>query len=99
MREVIAVDGAANCTPSSHVFYAVLAALLVGRGAKRWTTRSAVWVLAVAVSATTITTGQHYFIDVPCGAAAALVGYGAAVALGSAGWPRASSPGPDCAQR
>ena len=81
MREVVAVDDAANCTPSSHVFYAVLAGLLVGRSTARWSTRVAVWVLAVAVCVTTITTGQHYYMDIPTGVAAALVGYFAARAI------------------
>lgn len=75
MREVVAVDGAANCVPSSHTFYAVLAALLVGRAARSRAVRATVWVLAVAVCATTITTGQHYFADIFGGVAVSLVGY------------------------
>ena len=81
MRGVVAVDGAANCTPSSHVFYAVLAGLLVGRSAASRATRAGVWALAVAVCATTVTTGQHYFMDIPTGVAAALLGYFAAGAI------------------
>ncbi len=75
MRWVFSVDKPANCFPSLHVIFAVLGALLIdradiGRGA-RWFW----WAFAAAVSATTVTSGQHYFIDVPGGVAVALAGY------------------------
>jgi membrane-associated phospholipid phosphatase len=97
MREVVSVDGAANCAPSSHVFYAVLAALLVGRAARTPAVRAAVWVLAVAVSATTVTTGQHYFVDVVGGVVVSLFGYSAVRALLPAG-PVAATERTDAAR-
>jgi membrane-associated phospholipid phosphatase len=84
MRQVVAVDGEANCFPSSHVLFAVLGALLVGHGGAGRPVRVAVWALAVAVCATTVTTGQHYFLDVAGGAAFALAGYGVARVLRNA---------------
>lgn len=73
MRHVISVDRAANCTPSSHVIYSVLAALLVGRANPRGIPM--VVGVAAAVSLSTITTGQHYWIDVITGASVALFAY------------------------
>ena len=75
MREVVAVDGAANCVPSSHVFYAVLAGLLLDRAMRTTRCRILVWPGVVAVAITTITTGQHYFVDVLGGTVVAAVGY------------------------
>ena len=75
MRKVLSVDNAANCTPSSHVFYAVLAALLVHQKAIHRTPRIAIWTATAAVCISTITTGQHYFVDVISGVVVALVGY------------------------
>jgi membrane-associated phospholipid phosphatase len=72
MREVVAVDGAANCTPSSHAIFAILPALLIQWRAKSCATRAAVWAAAVAVCATTVTTGQHYYLDPVAGAGTAL---------------------------
>jgi membrane-associated phospholipid phosphatase len=75
MRQVLTVDNEANCFPSSHVYYAVLGAILVRHGgAGRWA-RWATYALAVAVCATTVTTGQHYFLDIAGGAAAAVLSY------------------------
>ena len=67
MRWVQAVDQPANCCPSSHALFAVLGALLVAHGGAETLTRTLTWVLAIAVCATTITTGQHYLIDVAAG--------------------------------
>ncbi len=75
MRQVLAVDNEANCFPSSHVYYAVLGAILVLHGGAGRLVRWATCLLAVAVSATTVTTGQHYFLDIAGGAAAAVVSY------------------------
>jgi hypothetical protein len=72
MREVVAIDAAANCTPSSHAIFAILPATLVQWRAKSRSTRAAVWAAALAVCATTVTTGQHYFIDPVAGAVTAL---------------------------
>ncbi len=75
MLWVFSVDKPANCFPSSHVFFAVLGALQVyssgaGRVA-RWFWLS----FATAVCVSTVTSGQHYFIDVPGGIIVALLGY------------------------
>jgi len=78
MRHVVEVDDEANCCPSSHVLFAVLPAVLVGRGGAGRPVRLLVWGLAVAVCVTTVTTGQHYALDAAGGAAAALAGYFAA---------------------
>jgi membrane-associated phospholipid phosphatase len=78
MRTVVAVDEPANCFPSAHVLYAILGATLVGHGGASPPVRIATWLLAGAVAITTVTTGQHYFIDVAGGVGAALLGYGAA---------------------
>lgn len=81
MRGVVEVDHDANCCPSFHTSFAILAALLVARGGAPRPMRVATWVVAVAICVTTITTGQHYFIDVPGGVASALVSYYAMVWL------------------
>lgn len=75
MRQVLTVDNEANCFPSSHVYYAVLGALLVRHGGAGRLMRWATYVLAVAVCATTVTTGQHYFFDVAGGVAVAVLSY------------------------
>jgi membrane-associated phospholipid phosphatase len=75
MREVVAIDRPANCFPSSHVFYAVLGALLLARTGASRLVRLMTWALAVVVSVTTVTTGQHYFLDAAGGVAVALLGY------------------------
>src|SRR5262245_23283589 len=64
LRWVQGVDRPANCCPSSHAMFAVLGAILVSHGRATWPVQVATWALAVAVCATTITTGQHYFLDV-----------------------------------
>jgi hypothetical protein len=78
MRHVLEVDDEANCSPSSHVFFAVLAAMLVDRGGAGRSVRVLVWGLAAAVCVTTVTTGQHYVLDAAGGVATALAGYIAA---------------------
>ncbi len=78
MKMVFKVDMEANCFPSSHTFFAVLGALLVSWGGAGRIVRRLTWLLAVAVCVTTVTTGQHYFIDILGGVGAALAGFGAA---------------------
>ena len=75
MRGVFTIDREANCFPSGHTFFATLGGILVWRGGASGAVSRSTWVLAVAVCATTVTTGQHYFIDVTGGVAAALLGY------------------------
>jgi membrane-associated phospholipid phosphatase len=74
MRHVVAIDNEANCFPSSHVFYAVLGAILVGNRIS-WPVRLSIYVLAAAVCISTVTTGQHYFLDVLGGVVFAIVSY------------------------
>ena len=81
MRWIQAVDQPANCCPSSHALFAVLGAILVAHGEAGTLTRTLTWVLAVAVCATTITTGQHYFVDVAAAVGVAAAAYAAARAL------------------
>jgi membrane-associated phospholipid phosphatase len=75
MRLIFLVDKPANCFPSLHVVFAVLGALLITRAGVGRAARWFWWTFAAAVSASTITSGQHYFIDLPGGAAVALAGY------------------------
>ncbi len=75
MLWVFSVDKPANCFPSLHVIFAVLGAYLIDRAGVGRTSRWFWWAFAVAVSVTTVTSGQHYFIDVPAGVAVALAGW------------------------
>jgi membrane-associated phospholipid phosphatase len=75
MLWIFLVDKPANCFPSLHVVFAVLGAHLIGRAGAGRAARWFWWAFAAAVSVTTITSGQHYFIDVPGGVAVALAGY------------------------
>ena len=97
MRWVQAVDQPANCCPSSHALFAVLGALLVAHGVASRPVQVATWSLAVAVCATTITTGQHYFIDVAVGVGVAVAAY--AVARNMRLNPREASPRGGLARR
>jgi membrane-associated phospholipid phosphatase len=76
MRWVFALDDCANCFPSFHAFFAITGALFVHRYRP---THPAEWLaaylLAAAVVVTTITTGQHYFIDPVGGAALAFTSF------------------------
>jgi membrane-associated phospholipid phosphatase len=85
MRQILTVDNEANCFPSSHVYYAVLGAILVRHGGAGPPVRWATYALAAAVTATTVTTGQHYFLDIAGGFAAAVLSYLVARTL----WPDA----------
>lgn len=72
-----AVDGPYTCFPSLHITNCVVAVLGV------WGTRYGPWFLAwtVAIAASTLTTDQHLFLDLPAGAAMALVGSSLARAI------------------
>jgi membrane-associated phospholipid phosphatase len=94
MRLVFAVDKEANCFPSSHVFLAILGAMLVSTGAASRLVRVLTWLLAILVCCTTVTTGQHYFIDILGGIAVALIGFAAARRL----LPDALPPNDDAAR-
>ncbi len=75
MRWVISVDDAANCLPSSHVLFAVLGPLLVARGKAQPWLRYGSWILGASICITTVTVGQHYFIDILGGVIVASAGY------------------------
>ena len=64
MRVVFAVDHPANCFPSFHAFFAIIGALFIHAYRPDHSREYvAAYLLAAAVLVTTITTGQHYFID------------------------------------
>ncbi len=64
MRVVFAVDNPANCFPSFHAFFAILGALFIhAYRPDQFLEYGIAYALAAAVVVTTITTGQHYFID------------------------------------
>jgi membrane-associated phospholipid phosphatase len=75
MLWVFSVDKPGNCFPSLHVIFAVLGAHLIDRAGVGRAARWFWWAFAAAVCVTTVTSGQHYLIDVPGGAAVALAGY------------------------
>lgn len=64
-----AIDSPANCFPSLHVALAWLAALGLRDERRGWGTAFLFW--AAAISLSTITTKQHYFIDLVGGFALA----------------------------
>jgi membrane-associated phospholipid phosphatase len=75
MLWVFSKDMPGNCFPSSHVFFATLGAIFVSSGDSSRATRAATWVLTTAVCISTVTSGQHYFMDIPGGVVAAVFGY------------------------
>lgn len=62
---VRSVDTPNSCLPSLHVALATVAAFLVRRDRPRWVLPLALWALAIAAS--TLTTKQHYVVDVVSG--------------------------------
>lgn len=77
MRMVLAVDNDANCCPSSHVIFAVLPALFISHRSSRapYAVKILIWLLAIGVAASTVTTGQHYLIDILGGVATSVFAY------------------------
>jgi len=67
------IDTPASCVPSLHVSASVLAALLVMSRSKIWCWAFGLWAFAIAVS--TLTTGQHYLVDIVLGSILALACY------------------------
>ena len=73
---VQAVDKGGNCFPSMHVAIAVVCAihlqrLIDGPGL----IDVLIWCFPLMIGASTVFTKQHYFVDVPAGAALGLVGW------------------------
>jgi membrane-associated phospholipid phosphatase len=64
-------DTPSSCLPSLHVAISVVSALLVFRERPRLSLALLAWAAAIAVS--TLTTKQHYAVDVVSGAALAVV--------------------------
>ncbi len=56
------VDPPTNCFPSLHVSMMILLAIYLSKESKNWGLLS--WILALLVSVSTLTTKQHYFVDV-----------------------------------
>ncbi len=79
-------DSPSNCLPSLHVALAWGLALNWAGFLKRWRWLPILW--AVAVSVCTLTTKQHYVIDVPTGAAVGVASWWAT------GWLGARKPVP-----
>jgi len=66
-----AIDPATNCFPSLHVALAALAALGVAHESKRLGAIALLW--AVLIGLSTLTTRQHYFVDVIGGLCVAVI--------------------------
>jgi membrane-associated phospholipid phosphatase len=73
MKQVRSVDEAGNCFPSLHVSTSLLSAFMVWGRSKARFCLVLFWALAISIS--TMTTKQHYFVDVLSGAALALGAY------------------------
>jgi membrane-associated phospholipid phosphatase len=71
MSFVRGVDAATSCVPSLHVADSMLAAFLMRRERPKLFPWLMTWAVAIAVS--TLTTKQHYLVDVLTGIALALV--------------------------
>ena len=75
MRMVTAADDPANCFPSSHCMFATLGFIYVwASGANKWVTIFSA-VVAIMVCISTVLVGQHYWVDIPGGIAAAVISY------------------------
>jgi membrane-associated phospholipid phosphatase len=72
------LDDPANCFPSMHVALASCIALTMLDYKLAWPGRVAVVLWALAISASTLTTKQHYVIDVPAGALVGAAAYAVA---------------------
>jgi hypothetical protein len=69
------LDAPQTCLPSLHITNCGLAVLALW--GTRWGPWSLLWSLAIAAS--TLTTGQHLFLDLPAGAIPPIIGYAAAL--------------------
>jgi len=70
---LLTVDRPSNCFPSLHVANACVCALSLRMETRAWRYLAPVWALLIVAS--TLTTKQHFFIDVPSGVLLGLVGY------------------------
>ena len=70
MKTTRLVDAPHTCFPSLHITNCVLATM--GLWGTRFQWWFAGWTLAISLS--TLTTGQHVFLDLPAGALVALLG-------------------------
>jgi membrane-associated phospholipid phosphatase len=75
MRLFTSWDGPANCFPSFHAIFAVLGALFITCHPLPKPQKIFIWILAVSVCGSTLTVGQHYFIDVPAGIITAIFAF------------------------
>jgi membrane-associated phospholipid phosphatase len=78
LRFIQTVDKGGNCFPSMHVAVAMLAGLHITGYLMETGSAAAyvVWIIPLAIAASTVFTKQHYFLDVPAGAVLALIPYG-----------------------
>ena len=70
---LLIVDRPANFLPSLHVANTCACALALGRQSGAWRLAAPVWAALIAVS--TLTTKQHFFIDIPTGASLGILSY------------------------
>lgn len=68
------VDPPSNCFPSLHVSIMILIAMYLNRESKAWGLFA--WSMALLVSMSTLTTKQHYFVDILGGFMVALIAVG-----------------------
>ena len=61
-RFIHMADAVTNCFPSLHVSNTFLCAFVIGRFHRSW--RLPLWIWAIAIAISTMTTKQHYFLDV-----------------------------------
>jgi membrane-associated phospholipid phosphatase len=64
MRLITQVDNPANCFPSSHCIFAVISSMTIHSGLKSAFFKILIWIFCISICVSTITVGQHYFIDV-----------------------------------
>jgi membrane-associated phospholipid phosphatase len=97
MLLVFSVDEPGSSFSSLHATFAVLGALLIGRAGVRPAALRFWRTFAAAVCVATVTSGQHSFIDVPGGAAVALMGFAVGYWLMPPVGPRLGQSQVDCA--
>ncbi|MFO0612933.1 MAG: phosphatase PAP2 family protein [Polyangiaceae bacterium] len=87
LAELRDADSPANCMPSLHVVIATCLALFFAEKERHRALRVAGPIWAALVMFTTLTTKQHYLIDIPTGMVAGALGYGIARWAGKRGLP------------